>query len=77
MKVIGVEILEENWNSTILEVDTKLKKFKDFTSQTYQLKGLKSINDKWILLKPKQAHFCEVLNFDWKELEVLQTDELI
>lgn len=77
MKVIGVEILEENWNSTILEVDAVLKGFEDFNSTTYQHKGIKSINDKWILLKPKQAHFCEVLNFDWKELEILQTDELI
>lgn len=74
MKAIGVEITDKDWNSTILEVDAKLKKFKDFTSPTYQLKGLKSINDKWILLKPKQAHFCEVLDFDWKEIEVLQPE---
>lgn len=74
MKVIGVEILDKDWNSAILEVDTKLKKFKDFTSPTYQLKGLKSINDKWILLKPKQAHFCEVLDFDWKEIDIKQEE---
>lgn len=76
MKVIGVEILDKDWNSTISEVDAVLNGFKDFNSPTYQLKGIKSVNDKWILLKPKQAHFCEVLNFDWKELEILQTDEL-
>ena len=77
MKVIGVEILDKDWNSTISEVDAVLKGFEDFNSPTYQHKGIKSINDKWILLKPKQAHFCEVLYFDWKELEILQTDELI
>lgn len=76
MKAIGVEITDKDWNSTILEVDAKLKKFKDFTSPTYQLKGLKSINNKFILLKPKQPHFCEVLNFDWQEIEI-QTEELI
>ena len=72
MKVLGIEILDEDWISTILEVDTKLKNFKDFTSPTYQLKGLKSVNDKWILLKPKQLHFCEVLDYDWNEIEIKQ-----
>lgn len=74
MIVQGIEISDKDWDSTILEVDTKLKQFKDFTSQTYQLKGLKSINDKWILLKPKQPHFCEVLDFDWEEIEVKQEE---
>ena len=76
MKVLGIEILDKDWNSTISEVDTKLKKFKDFTSPTYQLKGIKSINDKWILLKPKQEHFVKVLDFDWKEYEILQSEEI-
>jgi len=38
MKLQGIEILEENWDETILDVDKKLKQFKDFTSPTYQKK---------------------------------------
>ena len=77
MKVLGIEIENENWDLTIKSVDNKLSKFKDFTSPTYQLKGIKSINDKWILLKPKQAHFCEVLDFDWQEYEIKKEVEVI
>lgn len=77
MTTLGVELTEQNFDELLPQVDELLKQSKDFTSPTYQLKGLKSINNKFILLKPKQAHFCEVLNFDWQELEILQTDELI
>lgn len=76
MIVEGIEILDQNWGSKLKEVNVILSQYEDFTSPTYQLRGLKSINGNWVLIKPIQPHFIEALNIKWVDVELMVNDEL-
>lgn len=74
----GIELNNQEWEQLLPQVDELLRKSPEFTSPTYSLKGLKSVNDLWILVKPIQAEFIELLkplNINWEDIEILQNTE--
>lgn len=76
MIVQGIET--NNFDALIIQVDNLLRQSTEFTSPTYQIKELKSVNDLWILVKPTQPEFVELLeplNINWTEIEILQISE--
>jgi hypothetical protein len=79
MTTLGIELSEQEWDTLLPQINEILKQSTDFTSPTYSLKGLKSVNDLWILVKPTQTEFIELLqplNLEWVEVEILQPEEL-
>lgn len=71
----GIELNNHEWEELLPQVDELLRQSNEFTSPTYSLKGLKSVNDLWILVKPKQEEFINLLlplNINWTNVEVLQ-----
>lgn len=75
MIVQGIELTSEEFDLKIKEVDNILNQFDDFTSPTYQIKGLKSVNDLFILIKPIQNHYIQALRINWVDIE-LKVNEL-
>lgn len=78
MIVQGIELTENQWDELLPQVDNLLSQSTEFTSPTYSLKGLKSVNDLWILVKPIYSEFItllEPLNINWTEIEILQISE--
>lgn len=73
MTTLGIELTEQDWDTLLPQVDNLLKQSTDFTSPTYSLKGLESVNDLWILVKPTQLEFVELLeplNLKWVDVEL-------
>jgi len=78
MITLGIELTENEWNALLPEVDDLLKQSSEFTSPTYSLKGLKSVNDLFILVKPTQTEFIELLqplNLNWIDVEIKQVEQ--
>lgn len=78
MIIQGVELNNQEWEQLLPKIDNLLMQSNEFTSPTYSLKGLKSVNDLWILVKPTQPEFIELLeplNINWTEIEILQISE--
>lgn len=74
MIIQGIELTNQEWDVLLPQVDELLSQSTDFTSPTYSLKGLKSVNDLWILVKPTQPEFIELLqplNLEWKKVEIM------
>lgn len=77
MIIQGVELNNQEWEELLPQVDNLLRQSPEFTSPTYSLKGVKSVNGLWVLVKPTQTEFIELLqplNLDWVEVEILQAD---
>ena len=75
----GIELNNQEWQQLLPQVDELLRQSPEFTSPTYSLQGLKSVNDLWILVKPTQTEFIELLqplNLNWQEVEIFQPEEL-
>ncbi len=78
MIIQGVELNNQEWEQLLPQVDELLRQSPEFTSPTYSLKSLKSINNLWILVKPTQKEFVELLkplNLKWVDVE-LKVNEL-
>ena len=74
MIIQGVELNNQEWEQLLPKIDNLLMQSNEFTSPTYSLKGLKSVNDLWILVKPTQPEFIELLqplNLEWKKVEIM------
>ena len=79
MRTQGIELSNQEWETILPQVDELLSQSTEFTSSTYSLQNLKSVNDLWILVKPTQSEFIELLqplNLNWQEVEILINDEL-
>jgi hypothetical protein len=79
MFIKGIELTGEDWDNLLPQIDELLRQSPEFTSPTYSLQGLKSVNDLWILVKPTQPEFIELLkplNLNWQDVEILINDEL-
>jgi len=73
MIIKAIELTDNEWDLLLPKIDEILIKNEDFTSPTYSEKGLKSINDLWILVKPERENFVELLtplNINWTNCEV-------
>jgi hypothetical protein len=79
MIIQGVELSNQEWETILPQVDELLRQSPIFTSSTYSLQGLKSTNDLWVLVKPTQPEFIELLqplNLNWVEVEIIQQGEI-
>lgn len=79
MIIQGVELNNQEWEQLLPQVDELLRQSPEFTSPTYSLKGVKSVNDLWILVKPKQEEFINLLaklNLQWAEIEIKKQEEI-
>lgn len=68
----GIKLTEKEFNSSVLKIDEKLTKLKEFTSPTYQSKGIPTKDGLVILLKPKQQVFIDALkplNIKWADIK--------
>ena len=77
--ITGIELNNQQWEELLPQVDELLKQSPEFTSPTYSLKGLKSVNDLFILVKPDKKEFIDLLaklNLQWAEIEIKKQEEI-
>ncbi len=57
----GIELTENKFTLIEQDITAILKPLREFNSPTYQLNGIKTINDKVLLLEPKQQIFIDAI----------------
>lgn len=75
----GIELNNQEWEQFLPQVDELLRQSPEFTSPTYSLKSLKSVNDLFILVKPDKKEFIDLLaklNLQWAEIEIKKQEEI-
>lgn len=79
MITLGIELTNQEWEQLLPQVDELLRQSPEFTSPTYSLKSLKSVNDLFILVKPDKKEFIDLLaklNLQWAEIEIKKQEEI-
>lgn len=73
-----LELTDQEFDIAIKEIDSRLRKFREFTSETYMTKRLLSKNDKWLIIEPIEKKFQEALSdYDWKdEFPIFKREEI-
>jgi len=77
----AIELTENQFTLVEQEITAILKHLKGFTSPTYQSKGIPTVNDKVLLLEPKQQIFIDAikpLDITFKDLgkSIIKVQEL-
>ena len=77
----AIELTKEQFQEKEKAITTLLKPLKGFSSPTYQLKGIETVNDLFLLLEPKEQEFKGVvkeLNIEFKDLntDIIKRDEI-
>lgn len=79
MFIRGIELTSNEWDILLPQVDELLRQSPEFTSPTYSLKSLKSVNDLFILVKPDKKEFIDLLaklKLQWAEIEIKKQEEI-
>lgn len=58
----AIELTSTQFTLREQDITTLLKPLKEFTSPTYQLNGIETINGKLLLLEPKQQVFIDAIS---------------
>ena len=69
----AIELTKEQFQEKEKAVTTLLKPLNGFSSPSYQLKGIETVNDLFLLLEPKELKFKEVikdLNIEFQDLNI-------
>lgn len=65
----GIKLTQSEFITTEKEITKILSPFKEFTSPTYQKKGIETNDGFYILLEPKQQIFKDALDIEFIDLD--------